>query len=62
MEKGRTFHDKRPGGSLSLLYNYAFVPERLAIHLELGYKAKGFLPGESLRASPLAKFALNARF
>lgn len=55
----RTMHF---GGAFALIYNYALFPERLAMHLELGYKTDGYLAGESLTKGVLAKLALNARF
>ena len=55
----RTLHY---GAAGALIYNYALLPERLTMHVELGYKSAGYLAGESLKQGLLAKLALNARF
>ncbi len=55
-------HEKKFGAAGSLIYNYALFPERLSVHVELGYKSAGYLAGESLKEGALAKIALNARF
>lgn len=52
----------RFGGAGALIYNYAFFPDRLAMHIELGYKSSGYLSGESLREGLLARLAVQARF
>ena len=55
----RTLHF---GAAGALTYKYALFPERLTMHVELGYKSAGYLAGESLREGLLARLALNARF
>ena len=50
------------GGSMSLLASYKFKKTPLFFDGALGYKTAGFVPGESLKKSPLFKVGLSGNF
>lgn len=54
-------HAMRVGAGLSMIVDYK-VSQRTGFEAELGYKAKGFVPGESLFASPIARLYFTLFF
>lgn len=50
------------GGAFSIIGTYGLVKWPARIYLELGYKSDGYLPGEALRASPIARGGLSGQF
>jgi len=52
---------KIPGASLSLLFE-ARLRDKCYFYLEPGFKTKGFLPGQALRASPIFRGGFSLHF
>ncbi len=50
------------GGALSIIGTYGLVKWPARLYLELGFKSDGYLPGEALRASPIARGGLSGQF
>lgn len=51
------------GSAASLIYQYEFDGSRSnTLFTQLGYKTKGFLPGESIHAGPIIRFGMNLLF
>lgn len=53
---------KSLGAAFSIIGNYGFSKWPIRIFMELGYKTKGYLPGEALRNSPIARCGLSGEF
>lgn len=54
--------DERIGGSLSILASYKIKNLPLYFDGTFGYKTKGFVPGESLKESPILRLGLSGTF
>jgi hypothetical protein len=50
------------GGAFSIIGTFGRVKWPARLYLELGYKSEGYLPGEALRASPIARGGLSGQF
>lgn len=50
------------GAAFSVIGTYGWVKWPIRIFMELGYKTEGYLPGEALRESPIARGGLSGQF
>lgn len=50
------------GAAFSLIGNFTAAKWPIRVFMELGYKTKGYLPGEALRESPIARGGLSGEF
>ncbi len=53
----------KPGIALSMVYRYSLVEQGAqALFCQLGFKTKGYLPGESVHAAPILKAGVKLHF
>lgn len=62
MPQTKGYYNKTFGGSSALIYSYGLKNQLGYVSLELGYKTQGYLPGEPLLRSPIAKCGLQVQF
>jgi hypothetical protein len=55
-------HAKSLGAAFSIMAAQSLVKWPLQLYLELGYKTTGYLPGEALRESPIARGGFSGQF
>jgi hypothetical protein len=50
------------GAAFSIIGTYAWAKWPIRLFTELGYKTAGYLPGEALRNSPIARGGISGKF
>lgn len=53
---------KSLGAAFSIMTNVALFKAPIQLYTELGYKTAGYLPGEALRNSPIARGGISGQF